>query len=62
LRIKGTRSSKICFYYKPSLLKGSFVEKELDMELKAIFDLFFEGYFSSSFKGLLTSSVIFLKY
>jgi hypothetical protein len=43
-------------------LKGSFVEKELDMELKAIFDLFFEGYFSSSFKGLLTSSVIFKKY
>jgi hypothetical protein len=45
LRIKGPRFSKIFFYYKSSFLKGSFVAKELDMELKAIFDFFLRLFF-----------------
>jgi hypothetical protein len=37
----------------------SFVEKNLDMEFKTIFDLFFEIFFLTAFKGLFMLFSIF---
>jgi hypothetical protein len=58
LTIKKPKSSKNCFWCRSHFLKGFFVAKKLDMELKDTFSLFLKSCIPSFFKRLFTSSSI----